>query len=68
MKQEIIAGIMLLIIGLGLLLLPPARLWAVTEKWKNKGGGQPSRIYIIVMRILGTVFAVVGTALAATGL
>ena len=68
MKQEIIAGIILLIIGLGLLLLPPARLWAVTEKWKNKGGGQPSRIYIIVMRILGTVFAVVGMALAATGL
>ena len=68
MKQEIIAGIILLIIGLGLLLLPPARLWAVTEKWKNRGGGQPSRIYIAVMRILGTVFAIVGTALAVTGL
>jgi hypothetical protein len=68
MNQEIIAGIRLLIIGLGLLLLPPDRLWAVTEKWKNRGGGQPSRIYIAVMRILGAVFAIVGTALAVTGL
>ena len=68
MKQEIIARIILLAIGLGLLLVPPARLWAVTQKWKTRGGGQPSRLYIIVIRILGTVFAVAGAVLAATGL
>ena len=51
MKQEIIAGIILGVMGLCMLLLPPKTLWKITEKWKTKGAGQPSDKYIVIMRI-----------------
>ena len=38
MKQEIIAGIILGVMGLSMLLLPAKTLWKITEKWKTKGG------------------------------
>ena len=38
MKQEIIAGIILGVMGLSMLLLPPKTLWKITEKWKTKRG------------------------------
>ena len=59
MKQEILAGIILCAIGLGLLFVSPNALWAATEKWKTKGG-EPSRNYAVVMKVLGAVFAGVG--------
>ena len=37
MKQELVAGIILGVIGLSLVAVPPAKWWAVTEKWKTKG-------------------------------
>ena len=67
MKQEIIAGIILGVMGLSMLLLPPKTLWKITEKWKTKGAGQPSGKYIVIMRILGVVFAAVGGGLLIWG-
>ncbi len=67
MKQEIIAGIVFCIMGLGMLLLAPGRLWRITEKWKTKEGGQPSDRYIVIMRILGAVFALTGGGLLIWG-
>ena len=67
MKQEAIAGIILAVIGLTLLIAPSGRLWAITEKWKTRGGA-PSRAYGALMKALGAVFAAVGVYLTATGL
>ena len=64
MKQELIGG---LVLGLGLLFVSPFRLWTITEKWKTEGGEQPSRKYVVLIRILGAVFAVTGCALAVSG-
>lgn len=63
MKQEIIAGVILCVMGLGMLLLPTNTLWKITEKWKIKGTIQPSDKYIVIMRVLGIVFAAVGGGL-----
>ncbi len=67
MKQEIIAGIVFCIMGLGMLLLSPGRLWRITEKWKTKEGEQPSNRYIAIMRALGVVFALTGAGLLIWG-
>ena len=60
MKQELVAGVILGIIGLSLVVVPPARLRALTEKWKTKDGSQPSKSYAVLMKVLGAVFALVG--------
>ena len=67
MKQELIGGLVLCLIGLGLLFVSPFRLWTITDKWKTEGGEQPSRKYVVLIRILGAVFAVAGCALAVSG-
>ena len=60
MKQELVAGIILGVIGLSLVAVPPSRVWALTEKWKTKDGSQPSKSYAVLMQVLGAVFALVG--------
>ena len=60
MKQELVAGIILGVIGLSLVAVPSARWWALTERWKTKDGSQPSKGYAVLMRVLGAVFALVG--------
>ena len=67
MKQELIGGLVLCLIGLSLLLISPFRLWTITEKWKTEGGEQPSRKYVVLIRVLGAVFAAAGGALAVSG-
>lgn len=67
MKQELIGGLVLCLIGLGLVFVSPVKLWALTEKWKTQGGEQPSKQYVVLIRILGAVFAVAGCALAISG-
>ena len=67
MKQELIGGLVLCLIGLGLLFVSPVTLGTLTEKWKTEGGEQPSQKYVVLIRILGAVFAVTGCALAVSG-
>ena len=67
MKQELIGGLDLCLIGLGLLLVPPIKIWTITEKWKTAGGERPSKEYAVLIRILGAVFAAAGCALAVSG-
>ena len=67
MKQELIGGFVLCLIGLGVLFVSPVTLWTLTEKWKTEGGEQPSQKYVVLIRILGAVFAVAGGVLAVSG-
>ena len=67
MKQELIGGLVLCLIGLGLVFAPPVTLWTLTEKWKTEGGKGPSKQYAVLIRILGAVFAAAGCALAVSG-
>ena len=67
MKQEIIAGIILGIIGLVLLIVKADSLWRVTEKRKSRNADGPSKNYVILIRTLGIVFAAAGVCLAVFG-
>ena len=67
MKQELIGGLVLCLIGLGLLIVSPVTLWTLTEKWKTQGGEGPTKKYTMLIRVLGTVFAIAGGALAVSG-
>lgn len=37
MKQELIGGLVMCLIGLGLFFVSPVTLWTLTEKWKTQG-------------------------------
>ena len=50
------------LMGLCMLFVPAYRIWSITEKWKTSGG-KPSRSFIIVTRVLGIVFLIVGICL-----
>ena len=67
MKQELIGGLVLCLIGLSLLFISPVTLWTLTEKWKTEGGEGPTKKYTILIRILGAIFAAAGCALAVSG-
>ena len=67
MKQEIIGGIVLCLMGAGLFFVPPEWLWTLTEKWKTIDGTGPSKSYAILLKTLGVVFAAAGCALAIWG-
>ena len=67
MKEEIIGGLVLCSMGLGLFFVSPVWLWTLTEKWKTKDGTGPSKSYGILLRALGILFAAAGVLLAALG-
>ena len=67
MRQELMGGLVLCLMGLGLLFVSPIKLWTITEKWKIQEDGQPSKKYAVLIRILGAVFAAAGCALAVSG-
>ena len=64
MKQEAVAGLILCAMGLSLLLISPDVWWRTTEKWKTRDGSGPSGKYIVLLRVLGAAFIVVGIILA----
>lgn len=47
-----------------MLFIQPTILWSITEKWKTRDGENPSRSYVVIVKILGIVFTVVGLVLA----
>lgn len=62
--QELIAGILLAIIGL-ILLIFPDKVFQLTEKWKIRNGNiEMSSSYEIVLRVVGLVLAVIGILVA----
>ena len=67
MKQELIGGLVLCLIGLGLFFVSPVTLWSFTEKRKTQGGEGPTKEYTILIRVLGAVFAGVGGVIAVSG-
>ena len=67
MKEEIIGGLVLCSMGLGLFFVSPVWLWTLTEKRKTKDGTGPSKSYAILLKALGFVFAAAGCALAIWG-
>ncbi len=63
MNQEILAGAVMCIMGLCMLFVQPTILWSITEKWKTRDGENPSRSYVVIVKVLGIVFTVVGLVL-----
>ena len=63
MKQEVIAAIVMCVIGVGLLFVPANKVWSVTEKWKTTGGKGPSKSFVVITRLLGIVFLGAGIGL-----
>ena len=68
MKQEVIAAIVMFVMGGGLLFVPANKVWFVTEKWKTVGGKGPSMSFVVITRVLGIVFVAAGCGLLLYGL
>lgn len=62
MTQELIAAIVAALMS-AFLLAAPKGIWRVTEKWKSEGAEKPSRLFIIVTRAVGVMFAACGVLL-----
>ena len=67
MKQEVIAAIVMCIMGAGLLFVPANKVWSFSEKWKTIGGKGPSKSFVVITRVLGLVFMVAGLGLLIFG-
>ena len=67
MKQEVIAAIVMCVMGAGLLFVPAYKIWSVTEKWKTIGGKGPSKSFVVITRVLGLVFVAAGLGLMVYG-
>ena len=61
--QEVIPGIVLCVMGFCLLFVSVDKIWTVAEKWKTIGGKRPSKSYVVITRVLGIVFMIVGGGL-----
>lgn len=62
--QELIAGIVLAMIGLVLLIFP-SKVFQLTEKWKIRNVNvEMSSSYEIVLRLVGLVLSVIGILVA----
>ena len=68
MKQEVIAAIVMCVMGAGLLLVPTNKVWSVTEKWKTIDGKGPSKSFVVITRVLGLVFVTAGLGLLVYGI
>ena len=68
MKQEVIAAIVMCVMGVGLLFVPANKVWSVTEKWKTIDGKGPSKSFVIITRVLGLVFVAAGLGLLVYGI
>ena len=68
MKQVVIPGIVMCVMGFCMLFVSAEKIWTVTEKWKTIGGEQPSKSYVIITRALGIVFIIVGGGLLVSSL
>lgn len=58
MRQELIAAIVICFISL-MLIIFPKKVWKMAESWKSKEISQPSNIYKIICRCVGTVMIIV---------
>ena len=67
MKQEVIAAIVLCVMGARLLFVPANNVWSVTEKWKTIDGKGPSKSFVIITRVLGLAFVAAGLGLIVYG-
>ena len=53
------AGIFLIIMGF-VMLIKPNVMWKIAESWKTKTNGEPTDVYMIIVRIGGLILAVGG--------
>ncbi|OCA81620.1 hypothetical protein A8F94_22395 [Bacillus sp. FJAT-27225] len=52
-------GIVLLILGV-LFISKPSWIWLVTESWKSEYAAEPSDLYLLSIRIGGTILSIIG--------
>ncbi len=63
MNQELLAGIVMCLIGACLSFVSPVKIWTITDKWKTVGGERPSNSFIVITKVLGFAFVVAGACL-----
>lgn len=63
MAQSQIAGIVLIVMGI-VIALACKFIWKIGESWKSNRSEGPSKVFVLICRILGAVFAVVGILLS----
>lgn len=59
MEQNIIAGILMMIIG-AVLVIFPKFVWTISESWKSKNNEGPSEVFLIVIKVVGVFIAIAG--------
>lgn len=57
--MELIAGLFLVLIG-GVMLIKPKVIWKISESWKTKTKGEPTDLYIMLIRIGGCILVIGG--------
>lgn len=62
MNQSVVAGIILIIFGL-IMEGKPIKIWQIAERWKSREAKGPSDLFVLVTRILGSVFCMLGILL-----
>ena len=55
----ILLGILLALLGLAMMFCPGA-MYGLLESWKHDGSSEPSRLYLLNMRLGGVIFTLVG--------
>lgn len=62
MRQSMIAGLVLCVIGFVLCAFPN-KIWEITEKWKSENADQPTKSFLTLIRIISGALIGIGVLL-----
>lgn len=66
MLKIILGGVAFLFLGL-VFFIKPTVIWKITEQWKSNCAEEPSKLYIINVKIEGGIFILLGIVMMVAG-
>ncbi len=66
MIEFILGGAAFLVLGL-VFFIKPTVIWKITEQWKSNCAEEPSKLYIINVKIEGGIFILLGIVMMVVG-